>query len=530
MASLAAHDGDGPAQSLPPPPSSYDGGGHKPLTGAKLLIAAIAIGLGNFLVVLDTTIANVSIPNIAGSLGVSASQGTWIITSYAVAEAITVPLTGWLTRRFGAMRVFLTCYIAFGIISILCGLAWSLGMLVAGRVLLGLAGGPLMPLSQMLLLRIFPKEQASLAATIWAMTTLIAPIAGPILGGIISDSIGWPWIFYMNVPIAFIGGGVAWYLMRGQHDPKVKASIDTVGLLLLILWVGAFQIMIDEGRNKDWFASFEIQMLAVVSAIGFAAFIIWELTAKNPIVNLRIFRHRGFAAAAVTYSAGFAAFFASIVILPLWLQQNMGYTATWAGYTLAGMGILSIFCAPIVGKSLEKVDARGVIFIGLLGLGMLNMARTFLTPDATFWDIALPTMLTGAFMVMFFIPVTGLAMASVNPGEEADAAGISNFMRTLAGAIATAVVQTGWSNSTREKQTAMVDSMAGGQATVDTMVAGGMQPETATASLGQMVEHQATMLATLDMFGMIALLFAVSAFLIWAAPKPKGPIDTTSGH
>lgn len=514
MASLAATAGDSPGHTpstLPPPPSTPDDGGHKPLTGMKLLIAAIAIGLGNFLVVLDTTIANVSVPNIAGSLGVSATQGTWVITSYAVAEAITVPLTGWLTRRFGAMKVFLTCYIAFGIISILCGLAWSLGLLIAGRVLLGLAGGPLMPLSQMLLLRIFPKEKATLAATIWAMTTLVAPIAGPILGGVISDNIGWPWIFHMNAPIAFMGGAIAWYMLRGQYDPKVKASIDTIGLLLLILWVGAFQIMVDEGRNKDWFASHEIQALAALSAVGFAAFVIWELTAKNPIVNLRIFRHRGFSAAALTYSAGFAAFFASIVILPLWLQQNMGYTATWAGYTLAGMGVLSIICAPIVGKSLEKADARAVIFLGLLGLGLLNMARTTFTPDATFWQIAMPTILTGPFMVMFFIPVTGLAMASVAPGEEADAAGVSNFMRTLAGAIATAVVQTGWGNSAREKQTAMVDSMTHGQQTVDTMVASGMPPETAIASLGALVDRHATMLATLEIFGLIAILFVFSA-------------------
>src|ERR1700758_3471747 len=255
------------------------------LTGGPLIAAALLIGLGNFLVVLDTPIATVSVPTIAGSLGVSSTQGTWVITSYAVAEAISVPLTGWLARRFGAQRVFLSCYIGFAIVSLLCGLSSSLGMLLASRVLLGLVGGPIMPLSQMLLLRVFPKEKATFATVLWAMTTLIGPVAGPILGGIICDSIGWAWIFFIKVPIAAAGGLALLYLLRGQPDPKGAAHVDKVGLGLLVLWVGALQIMLDEGRNKDWFASTEICVLAVIAAIGFLAFLIWELTEENPIVE-----------------------------------------------------------------------------------------------------------------------------------------------------------------------------------------------------------------------------------------------------
>src|SRR5579862_7170457 len=236
----------------------------KPLTGATLFCAALLIGLGNFLVVLDTTIANVSVPTIAGALGVSSSQGTWVITSYAVAEAITVPLTGWLARKFGAQRVFLTCYISFAAVSLLCGLSTSLGTLLGARVLLGLVGGPIMPLSQMLLLRVFPKEKATLGTVLWAMTTLIGPVAGPILGGIICDSIGWSWIFFIKVPIAAGGGLLLLHLLRGQPDPKGPAKADKVGLGLLVIWVGALQIMLDEGRNKDWFASPEICVLGVL--------------------------------------------------------------------------------------------------------------------------------------------------------------------------------------------------------------------------------------------------------------------------
>ena len=502
----------------------------RPLTGVPLIAAALLIGLGNFLVVLDTTIANVSVPTIAGSLGVSSTQGTWVITSYAVAEAITVPLTGWLARRFGAQRVFLSCYIAFAFVSLLCGLSSSLGMLLGCRVLLGLVGGPIMPLSQMLLLRVFPKEKATTGTVLWAMTTLIGPVAGPILGGIICDTIGWSWIFFIKVPVAAAGGLALLYLLRGQPDPKGAAQVDKVGLGLLIVWVGALQIMLDEGRNKDWFASTEICVLGVVAAIGFLAFLIWELTEENPIVDLRIFRHRGFVGAASTYAVGFGAFFASIVILPLWLQTNMGYTATWAGYATGIMGILAVICAPLVGKAVQHIDPRLIVSLGILWLAAVMVWRMGFNPDVTFWQMALPTLLTGPAMVMFFIPVTGLAMASVNHDEQANAAGLSNFMRTLAGAFATSLVQTGWSNAARYNQTELAGAMQNGQAALDSMAAQGAPHDTAVTMLSGLIESQSITLATLNMFADIAICFVIAAAIIWLAPKPQGPIDTSGAH
>ncbi|MEP7007128.1 MAG: DHA2 family efflux MFS transporter permease subunit [Sphingomonas bacterium] len=501
------------------------------LTGVPLYIAAILIGLGNFLVVLDTTIANVSVPTIAGNLGVSSSQGTWVITSYAVAEAITVPLTGWLARKFGAQRTFITCYLGFAVVSLLCGLSSSLGMLLGTRVLLGLVGGPIMPLSQMLLLRVFPKEKATLATVIWAMTTLVGPVAGPILGGIICDNYGWAWIFFIKVPIAAAGGFVLMTLMKGQSDPKSEAFIDKVGLALLIVWVGALQIMLDEGRNHDWFASEEIRTLGIVAAIGFVAFLIWELTEKNPIVDLRIFRHRGFVGAALTYAVGFGGFFASIVIVPLWLQSNMGYTATWAGYATGIMGILAVASAPFVGKACEKFDPRMIVCAGVLGLALIMVWRMWtFTPDVTFLQMAWPMLLTGIFMVMFFVPVTGLAMASVKPDEQANAAGLSNFMRTLAGAFATSLIQSGWSNAARANQTELAGAMTNGRHLIEAADGAGMAHDGSVTLLSMVVEGQSVMLATLNMFGVIALCLGFAATLIWLVPKPKGPIDTSGAH
>ena len=502
----------------------------KPLTGLPLLVAAILIGLGNFLVVLNTTIANVSVPTIAGNLGISSSQGTWVITSYAVAEAITVPLTGFLAKRFGAQRVFLVCYLGFAGASFLCGISHSLGMLLGMRVLMGLVGGPIMPLSQMLLLRIFPKEKATLATVIWAMTTLIGPVAGPILGGIICDSVGWPWIFHIMVPMAVVGGSALIFLLRGQPDQVQAAKVDGLGLGLLVLWVGALQIMLDEGRNQDWFNSPEICILGVVAVVGFLVFLIWELTEANPIVNLKIFRYRGFVAAATTYSVGFGAFFASIVLIPLWLQTNMGYTATWAGYATGIMGIFAVLTVPLVGKAVEKIDARLIVCLGILGLGLISVYRMGFTPDVSFSQMAIPTLLTGPFMVMFFVPVTGLAMASVPHEDQANAAGLSNFMRTLAGAFATSLVQTGWSDATRHNQTELASVLHFGDGLVEWMRSLGATRDQATELLTHLMEGQSVMLATLNMFAVIAACFAFAATLIWIAPKPQGPIDTSGAH
>jgi DHA2 family multidrug resistance protein len=362
------------------------------------------------------------------------------------------------------------------------------------------------------------------------MTTLVGPIVGPILGGIICDDAGWSWIFFFTAPFALCGGLILLSYLRGQPDPKSKSSIDTVGLGLLIVWVGALQILLDEGRDQDWFASTEIRVLAVIAAIGFASFLIWVLTEKNPIVDLRVFRHRGFAAATATYAVGFAAFFATIVIIPLWLQQNLGYTATWAGYSTGIMGILAVISAPLVGKALEKTDPRILISIGFLGLGLINVWRMGFNPDVTFFQMAVPTLLCGPFMVMFFLPVSGLVVASVDHDEQANAAGLSNFLRTLGGAFATSLVQTGWGDAARGSQSELAGAMVNGARTVEQFEAAGASHASAVALLSNIVEGQSVMLATLRIFGMVAILFFGSALLIWIAPKPKGPIDASAAH
>ncbi len=502
-----------------------------PLTGGKLWLAAILLAAANFIAVLDMTIANVSVPSIAGSLGISSSQGTWVITSYAIAEAIVVPLTGWLAARFGAVRLFAVCMCLFGFFSVVCGMATSLGMLVFGRIMQGLAGGPLMPLSQTLLLRIFPKEKAPAATALWAMTTLTAPILGPILGGTLCDNFAWPIIFFINVPIALICAPIAWRMLKRYEESLVRAPIDVIGLVLLIVFVGTLQLMLDLGKEHDWFESTEICLLAVVAAIGFIAFLIWEFTEPHPIVNLRVFRHRGFATAVLTISLGFGAMFAANVLTPLWLQSYMNYTSTWAGLACAWGGVLAVFAAPIAGVLMTKLDPRKLICAGLLWLGFIMWVRVDATTDMTFWQISLPLLFMGIGLPFFFVPLTALALGSVKPEEMASAAGLMNFLRTLSGAVATSIVTTSWESKTSIMHAEMAGSVDADGETLRSLTSSGFTSEGARAVIDNMAQGQSVMLATNEIMLIVSLVFCLSALIIWLAPKPAHAVDMSKvGH
>jgi DHA2 family multidrug resistance protein len=502
-----------------------------PLKGGMLWVAAIVLALANFIAVLDMTIANVSVPNIAGSLGISSSQGTWVITSYSVAEAIIVPLTGWLAARFGAVRVFTTAMGLFGLFSAVCGLSNSLAMLVVGRVLQGLSGGVLMPLSQTLLLRIFPQDKKTAATAIWAMTTLTAPVLGPILGGWLCDTLAWPAIFFINVPLALLCAPIALRMLKRYEEKLVRAPIDTIGLVLLILFVGALQLMLDLGKEHDWFESTEICLLAIVAVIGFAAFLIWEFTERHPIVDLRVFRHRGFAAGVVTLSLGFGAMFAANVLTPLWLQSYMGYTATWAGMTTAWTGVLAVLAAPVAGKLIAKLDPRRLVFLGLSWIALVMLWRMLATSDVTYWQIARPLIAMGLGLPFFFVPLTALTLGSVEARETASAAGLMNFLRTLSGAVATSVVTTMWEDKTNvmhAELAGMVDSAGDAARNLSN---GGMSMDAVRETLDRITQGQSVMLATNEIMGLVAVAFAIAACFVWLAPRPTRAVDMTkAGH
>jgi DHA2 family multidrug resistance protein len=491
------------------------------LVGGQLWGAALLLSLANFMVVLDTTIANVSVPHIAGGLAVSPSQGTWVITSYSVAEAITVPLTGWLVQRFGGVKVFVVAMCGFGLFSLLCGFAPSFGMLVALRVLQGLCGGPIMPTSQTLLLGLFPREKSGQALGIWSMTTIVAPIAGPLLGGTISDTIGWSWIFFINIPVALGVALGSWSILKSHDTPTRRAPVDYVGLLLLIVWVGCLQVMLDKGKELEWFASKTIITLAIVAAIGFVSFLIWELTSENPIVDLKIFRHRGFVVGVIIISVTFGTYFSSVVLIPLWLQTSIGYTATWAGYASSLNGCLAVLMSPVVARLTGKMDLRLLISFGVTWIAAVTFWRTHFTTDANFLAIAAPFLVQGFAMPFFFVPGTGLTLSSVEPQEVASAAGLSNFLRTSSAAFATSIMTTAWENTTTAKRSELVGRLHDMPAAVSALAKSGLSPDQATGQIDQIVQVQATMLATNQLFFIMMFLFLFAASIVWLAPKPK---------
>ena len=493
------------------------------------LIAGFVLALSNFMVVLDMTVANVSVPHIAGSLGITLEQGTWIITSYAVAEAICVPLTGWLAQRFGTVRMFIACMVGFGLFSVLCGISLTLGMIVFARIGQGLCGGPLMPLSQTLLLQVFPPEQRGRAMGLWAMTTLLGPAMGPIIGGYISDNWSWHWIFFINVPVAAmcVLGAVA--MLRPLETPIRHVPIDRIGLVLLIFWIGCLQVMLDIGRDHDWFADPMIVALAIMALVGFLAFVIWELTEEHPVVDLRVFRHRGFSFGVMSLALSFGAYFASIVVIPQWMQSSLGYPAADAGLATALTAIASLTTSMIAARMMTRVDPRLMISLGVAWIGVMAIVRSHWTSGADFWSLALPQLYQGFAVPFFFVPLTAVTLGAVLPEETASAAGLQSFLRTLASAIATSLVLTAWGNSQRVAQNEMAATLNPDDAQRQ-LAQIGADPETSRHIIGNIV-GQETMIVALDhIFLLTAVVLFAAALLVWVTPRPARSVDPSAAH
>ena len=508
-----------------------------PLTGGALALGSIALSLATFMNVLDTSIANVSIPAISGDLAVSPDQGTWVITSFAVANAISLPLTGWLTRRYGQVRLFTMAILLFVIASFLCALAPTLGWLIVFRVLQGAVAGPMIPLSQSLLLASYPKEKAGSALAIWAMTTLVAPVVGPLLGGWITDNISWPWIFYINIPVGLAAAAATWLIYQKRETPTARVPVDGVGLGLVILWVGAMQILLDRGKDLDWFGSGQIVILAVVAVVGFALFLVWELTDRHPIVDLRLFARRNFWTSTVAMSLGYGAFFGNVVLLPLWLQQYMGYTATWAGLILAPVGLLAILITPFVGKNVNRVDPRIFATAAFVIFAAALLMRSWFNTQADVFTLLVPTIIQGAAMAVFFIPLVNLSLSGLAPEQIPAASGLFNFARITAGAFGTSIVTTFWDRRATLHHQQLVERISQYDPTstqaLSGLQSGGMTQPQSYEMINRVIDQQAFMLSANDIFFVSALLFFLLIGVVWLARPVKAgaaPADAGGAH
>jgi len=499
----------------------------------SLVLATIGLSLATFMQVLDTTIANVALPTISGNLGVSSEQGTWVITSFAVSNAIALPLTGWLSRRFGEVKLFLWATVLFVLASFLCGISTSMPELVGFRVLQGLVAGPLYPMTQTLLIAVYPPAKRGMALALLAMVTVVAPIAGPILGGWITDSYSWPWIFFINIPIGFFAVMVVRQQLKARPVVITRQPMDYVGLITLIIGVGALQIVLDKGNDLDWFESNFILMGTALSVVALAAFIIWEMTDKHPIVNLRLFAYRNFRIGTIVLVLGYAGFFGINLILPQWLQTQMGYTATWAGLAVAPIGILPVLMSPFVGKYAHKFDLRLLAGLAFLAIGLSCFMRADFTSQVDFQHVALVQLFMGIGVALFFMPTLSILMSDLPPHQIADGAGLATFLRTLGGSFAASLTTWIWIRRADQHHAYMSESMS----TYDPITRyalenlGGASTK-AYAQLDQVLTSQAYMLSTVDYFTLMGWMFMGLILLVWLAKPPfaakAGP--EASGH
>jgi DHA2 family multidrug resistance protein len=508
-----------------------------PLHGGALVLGTLSLSLATFMNVLDSSIANVSLPSISGNLGVSISQGTWVITSFGVANAISVPLTGWLTQRFGAVRLFTGSVLLFVLASWLCGLAPSIEMLIGFRVLQGLVAGPMIPLSQTLLLSSYPPSKAGSALALWGVTTLVAPVVGPLLGGWITDNISWPWIFYINVPVGLFAAGVTWSIYHKRETPRIKRPIDGVGLALIVLWVGSLQIMLDKGKELDWFHSNMIVTFAVLAAVGLAVFIAWELTDDHPVVDIRLFAGRNFLFGALSLSIAYGVFFGNVVLLPLWLQQYMGYTATNAGFALAPVGVFAILLTPLVGKKVAQWDPRWMATGAFVVFAVVLWMRSNFTPQTDLATILIPTFIQGAAMAFFFIPLTTLTLSGLPPERIPAAAGLSNFVRITAGAMGTSIATTLWDNRATLHHARLTEQLGQGSVAFNeaatTLGQAGFGADAANATINRLIDVQAFTTAADDIFIASSVVFLLLIATIWFTRRPPriagGPAPDAGG-
>ena len=497
----------------------------KPLQGGALAMLTLVLSLATFMLVLDSTIANVAIPTIAGDLGASSSQGTWVITSFGVANAISIPITGWLAKRFGEVRLFLIATLLFVLASWLCGIANSLEMLIVFRVLQGAVAGPIIPLSQSLLLNNYPPEKRGMALAFWSMTIVVAPICGPILGGWISDNIHWGWIFFINVPIGLAVVLISWKILEGRESRISHQPVNTIGLILLALGVGALQLMLDQGRELDWFNSTEIVVLTIIAAVGLIALIIWELTDDNPVVDVSLFKSRNFTVGCVSTSLAFLVYSGTVVLIPLLLQQVYNYTATWAGLAAAPVGLLPILLAPIIGKFGNKIDMRILITVSFMvyALTFYWRAVTF-EPEMTFMDVALPQFVQGLAVACFFMPLTTITLSGLPPEKMASASSLFNFLRTLAGSIGTSLTTFIWYNREAVHHTQLTEVINPynpiSQQFFQTMGSFGLSEEQTASYLARQITAQGFIIGANEIFLVSAIIFISLVVLIWFAKPP----------
>ncbi|WP_291769584.1 DHA2 family efflux MFS transporter permease subunit [Castellaniella sp.] len=487
---------------------------------ASLALATVGLSLGTFMQVLDITIANVSLPTIAGNLGASQDQSTWVITSFTVCQAITLPMTGFLSRRFGQVRVFISAVLLFSLFSLACGLSVSLPMLVMFRALQGAVCGPMYPITQSLMVSIYPHEKRAMALAIISMITVVAPIVGPVAGGWITDSYSWRWIFFINVPIGMVAALLVVVQMGKRIDELRRGRIDWVGVATLILGVGSLQILLDRGNELDWFNSTTIRLLAAVAVVALTVFVIWELTDDQPVVDLRLFRHRNFAAGTFALVLAFGLFFAVSLLLPLWMQNTLGYTALWSGLAVAPIGIIPVLLTFWVGKYAARMDLRWLTALSFAVMGYVCLRIGGFTTEVGFWSIAWTELVMGLGVALFFMPILTILLSDLEGSEIAEGSGSATFLRTVGASFAVSIITYLWTRGASASHAHLVEFITVSSAQVRQGIEAAGSVDRYAAMMNGIITQQSMQISFNQMFNALGFCFFALIAVVWLSRPP----------
>ena len=506
-------------------------------------IVSISVLAATFMEVLDTTVVNVSLPHIAGSLSATTEEATWTLTSYLVANAIVLPMTGWLARRIGRKRLLMSAVVGFTATSLLCGLATTLPMLIVARIFQGLSGGSLQPLSQAVMLESFPPGKRGRAMGFWALGIVVAPMLGPILGGWITDRLSWHWVFFINIPVGVLAlAMIFWNVTDPAYLTLDRHRIDGWGIGLLVVGIGTLQIVLDKGQQEDWFSSRAITTLAVVSAASLIALVVRELKTRDPILDLRVFRERTFASGVFLMTCVGLVLYGSLTLLPLLLQTLLGYSAYEAGVAVAPRGLGSFLAMPIIGMIVGRFATRRLLAGGLIGVAVTLFWFARLNLEAGFWDWFWPQIVMGVALGLIFVPLTTVTMDPIPNEKMGNATSLFNLMRNIGGSMGIAL-----SATLVERKTQAYTNLLGAHVTPydeasrrmlaharDLMVAHGLDPASAAQAskltLFGRVTQQAALLAYLDTFRILGTVFLLALPLVFLMRGVQGRRGAPMAH
>jgi DHA2 family multidrug resistance protein len=507
---------------------------HSVVPHVNRWLVSISVVFATFMEVLDTTVVNVSLPHIGGTMSATVEEATWVLTSYLVANAIILPMTGWLARHFGRKRLLLFAVTGFTTASFLCGLAPNLESLIIFRIIQGLSGGTMQPLSQAIMLEAFPPEDRGKAMAFWGLCIVVAPIFGPVIGGWLTDSYSWRWVFYINIPVGILSFVMArLFVFDPPYLRRESAHVDYWGIGMLAVWMGSLQVLLDKGEMEDWFSSNTMVMLGAIAAVGLVAFVARELMASHPVVDLRILKNRTYATGVFMISILGFVLYGSLVLLPILLQTLLGYPALDAGIAMAPRGIGSLIATPIIGALLGHIGARRALSFGvitgsitLFWLGALNL-------NAGYWDVFWPQIIQGLALGCMFVPLTTIAMDPIPREQTGNATSIFNMMRNIGGSSGIAFSATLLARNRQTYTNLLVQHVNpySMQSRIvlnqlkSAVAAGGADAASASQRsygiVSGMVQRQASMMAFIDVFRLMAVIFMIIVPFIWIAKRPR---------